>query len=296
MKIIYFTKGVRGSKCLEHILENGFQIGAVIGVIPEIEIQKLSEQFDFPVIFLDKINSPESVARLKVLEGDLFVLCGYNKIIKNQVIGIPPLGTINLHGGKLPEYRGAAPINWQIINGEKTGGCAIIFVDEGIDTGAIITQEMYPISDQDTHASILAKTLNIFPRLLVDVLRQVEEGTVNAVPQDPKAGGYFGRRYPSDSQIDWENMTDLQVHNLVRGMHGPYPSAYSFRERQKIEIEKTELLIDSVSGSPGTVAQIRGTGAIITACNRGLLVKDLRVNGEKFDPAAILNAGDKLIY
>ena len=294
MNIIYFTKGIRGSICLEHVLENGFQIGAVIAVVPENEIQILSERFKFPVVFLEKINSPESVAQLKQLGGDLFVLCGYNKIIKNQVIDIPSLGTINLHGGKLPEYRGAAPINWQIINGEKTGGCSIIYVDEGIDTGDIIAQEIYPISSEDTHASILEKTLQIFPRLLIDVLRQVEDGTVNAIPQDPRTGGYFGRRYPHDSLIHWESMTDLEVHNLVRGMHGPYPSAYSFKDGEKIEFEKTAVLVDTVSGSPGIVVQIRGREVIVMARNRGLLIKEILVNGERYDPAAILKVGDDL--
>ena len=146
---------------------------------------------------------------------------------------LPPLGTINLHGGKLPEYRGAAPINWQIINGETSGGCSIIYVDEGIDTGDIIAQEIYPIEAHDTHASILEKTLEIFPRLLIQVLEQIENGTVKAQKQDPHAGSYYIRRYPSDSEINWDRLTDIQVHNLVRGMFGPYPGGIFFSGRHQ---------------------------------------------------------------
>ena len=294
MKIIYFTKGIRGSRCLERILTKGFSVGVVIGVVPEDDIELLSERFDFPVIILDNINSPESVARLKEFNSDLFILCGYNKIIKKQVIEIPTLGTINLHGGKLPEYRGAAPLNWQIINGETSGGCSIIFVDEGIDTGDIIAQEIYPIADEDTHASVLEKTLQIFPRLLVDVLDQIKSGTVKAIPQDPQAGGYFGRRYPRDSRIDWETMTDVQVHNLVRGMHGPYPSAFCFRDGKKIEFEKTDLLDETISGAPGFVTQKRGRAVIIQSSDRGLLINEIIVNGERYYPAEYFEIGDDL--
>lgn len=294
MKIIFFTKGIRGSRCLSHILENGYLVSSVIGVIPEKEIALLSDKYDFPVIILDKINSPDSVTRLKELNADLFILCGYNKIIKKQVIEIPPLGTINLHGGKLPEYRGAAPLNWQIINGETSGGCSIIFVDEGIDTGDIIAQEIYPIADDDTHASILERTLQIFPSMLINVLEKIENGTVEASPQDPLIGEYFGRRYPRDSRIGWDTMTDVQVHNLVRGMHGPYPSAFCYRDGIKIEFEKTVLLDETISGAPGIVTQKRRRDVIIMANNRGLLIKKIVIDGERFYPAGIFEVGDDL--
>lgn len=201
MNIIFFTKGQRGITCLAHILEGGYSVDAVIGVTQEDEIDRLADRYSIPVLLLDKINSPESLAQLKEFGADLFVLCGYNKIIKKQVIDIPSLGTINLHGGKLPEYRGAAPINWQIINGETTGGCSIIYVDEGIDTGDIISQEIYPIEAEDTHASILEKTLEIFPRLLLQVLEKIEKGTVQAQKQDPQAGSYYSRRYPLPREV-----------------------------------------------------------------------------------------------
>ncbi len=294
MKIVYFTKGQRGSTCLAYILEKGYSVGAVIGVDQEDEVDQLAEQYGFPILLLDKINSLESVAQLKELDSDLFVLCGYNKILKKSVIEIPPLGTINLHGGKLPEYRGAAPINWQIINGEIIGGCSIIYVDEGIDTGDIIAQEIYPLEAEDTHASVLDKTLEIFPRLLVQVLEQVESGTVQTIKQDPLAGKYFRRRYPRDSRIDWSGMTDVQVHNLVRGMHGPYPAAFTYRDDIKVEIDRTELLEETITGIPGRIPQKRAHQAVVLAKNRGLVILEITVDGEKTDPSTFFKIGDDL--
>ncbi|MCJ7717691.1 MAG: hypothetical protein MUO54_14390, partial [Anaerolineales bacterium] len=236
-----------------------------------------------------------TVSELEAYTPDLFILCGYNKILKSLIIDIPPLGTINLHGGKLPEYRGAAPINWQIINGETTGGCSIIYVDEGIDTGDIITQEIYPITAEDTHASVLEKTLNIFPPLLEKVLQQIESESVKAVKQDPLEGRYYTRRYPRDSQIDWQIMDDIQVHNLVRGMHGPYPAAFTHLGNLKIEIDKTRLMEEDIMGAAGRVSTKRGKAVIVMAKNQGIVVEEVTVNGKSVDPVEVMKIGDDLI-
>ena len=296
MRIVYFSKGIRGSRCLEHILRAGYMINAVVAVVEEDGLVNLAEEYSFPILYPEKINTEEMVGELSSFEADLFVLCGYNKILKPLIIDIPPLGTINLHGGKLPEYRGAAPINWQIINGETSGGCSIIYVDEGIDTGDIIAQEIYPISPDDTHASVLEKTLAIFPPLLQRVLKQIEDGTVKALPQNPNQGGYYRRRYPRDSQIDWEKMTDVQVHNLVRGMHGPYPAAYSFLDDLKVEIDQTRLLGESFSGTPGVVELFPDLGLIVYANNRGLAIEKISLDGKSADPEANIKTGDRFIY
>jgi methionyl-tRNA formyltransferase len=294
MNIIYFSKGIRGSTCLEYIFKAGYSVGAVVAVSPETELIQLGRQYNFPILYFEKINTQETVEELRKLQPDLFVLCGYNKILKMPVISIPPLGTINLHGGKLPEYRGAAPLNWQIIHGETSGGCSIIYVDEGIDTGDIIAQEIYPITPEDTHASVLQKTLEIFPPLLVKVLEMIENGTVQTTIQDPSDGEYFGRRYPKDSQIHWEQMTDVQVHNLVRAMHGPYPSAFSNRQGEKIEFEKTELLQETITGGSGQIVELRGGDAVVLAKNRGLLIKEIKVNGKEIIPSSYFQVGDEL--
>ena len=294
MKIVYFTKGLRGSTCLERILKAKYQVSAVISVILEDAIDQLADEYGFPVLQLEKINSPESVARLSEFKADLFILCGYNKIIKEQVINIPPLGTINLHGGKLPEYRGAAPINWQIINGETTGGCCIIYVDEGIDTGDIISQEIYAIEPEDTHASVLEKTLQIFPRQLLEVLKDIEDGTVQAQAQDPNAGNYYPRRYPRDSKIDWGELTDIQVHNLVRGMHGPYPAAFTYRGDERVEIDRTRILDETFQGDPGAVMIKDRAGVVVMARNRGLVIEEITVDGQKLLPTDYFRIGDNL--
>jgi methionyl-tRNA formyltransferase len=295
MKIVYFSKGIRGTTCLAHILQVGYSIEAIVGVAPEKELETLSQQHQIPIIFPDKLNSAETVKEIADFQPDLFILSGYNKILQSLILNIPPKGTINLHGGKLPDYRGAAPINWQIINGETSGGCSIIYVDEGIDTGDILAQEIYPISPDDTHASILEKTLEIFPPLLVKVLKQIEDDKTNPTPQDPLQGNYYCRRYPRDSRIKWAQMDDIQVHNLVRGMHGPYPAAFTFRGEMKIDIDKTHLLEETIIGIPGRVPRKIGDHVIVITKNRGLLIEEISVDGKVITPSELLQIGDDLI-
>lgn len=294
MRIVYFSKGVRGVRCLSAILEADHEVITVVGVKPEEALLQLCKTHNLPLLFPEHPNTVEVADQLRGLSPDLFVLSGYNKILRPLIFEIPPLGTINLHGGKLPEYRGAAPINWQIIQGETTGGCAVIFLDEGIDTGDIIAQEIYPITAQDTHASVLEKTLEIFPELLIEVLTQIEEGSVEVVKQNPLEGCYYTRRYPRDSRIFWRKMSDIQVRNLVRGMHGPYPAAFSYRGEVKIEIDQTRLLPETITGTPGRVPMKRGSGVIILARNRGLLVEEITVDGNRRKPADFFRLGDDL--
>jgi len=294
MKIIYFSKGIRGTECLQAVLDAGYQVKAIVGVTPEIPLEEISSQENIPLIYPEKPNAMETAHQLEKFQADLFILSGYNQILRPQIFEMPPLGTINLHGGKLPEYRGAAPINWQIINGETTGGCSIIYLDEGIDTGDIILQERYPITPDDTHASVLKKTLRIFPEMLLEVLQQIEDGSVQGVKQDPGEGCYYTRRYPRDSRIHWKELTDVQVRNLVRGMHGPYPAAFTYRENVKVEIDRASLLEETITGIPGRVPIKRGAAVIVLAKNRGLLVEEITIEGAKLTPAEYFQIGDDL--
>ena len=141
---------------------------------------------------------------------------------------------------------------------------------------------------------MLEKTLNIFPALLETVLQQIESGSVKATKQDLLAGQYYSRRYPRDSRIDWKTMDDVQVNNLVRGMHGPYPAAFTCLGDTKIEIHKTKLLDESISGTPGRVPQKRGKDVIVLAKNRGLLIEKISVDENQIDPADLIKIGDDL--
>ncbi len=294
MEIICFLKGSRGEVCLTEMLRSGHDVVAVVTSGVDEKLQAICSEHNLPLHNADKPNTPQFAETLKSINADLFILIGFNKILKPIIFEIPPLGTINLHGGRLPQYRGAAPINWQIINGERVGGCCILFVDKGIDTAPIIQQELYEISEEDTHQSVLEKTLQIFPRLLLSVLGDFERSSAQATPQDLNEGSYFARRHPEDSKINWNAMDDLQVHNLVRGMQGPYPHAFTYRAGEKVEIEYTSLLDQEITGISGRVVAKRNNGVIVVCQNRGLLVTEARVNDKLVKPNDVFKLGDML--
>src|SRR5207248_2604659 len=126
----------------------------------------------------------------------------------------------------------------------------------------------------------LERTLAIFPRLLREALSDIERGTAVAQEQKRDEGCYYSRRYPDDSRVNWLALTDREVHNLVRGMQGPYPHAFTFRGGDKIEIERTTILLDTVRGLPGRVALKRDEGVVVVCSNRGILVEEVRCAGQ----------------
>ncbi len=283
MKLLYFGKGIRGIKCLEALVENGRR-DEIIGVVTSPgmmdEMAQKAKEMGFQILQPEKVNGEKCIKEINSLNPDIFILAGYSSILKKKILSIPLMGAINLHGGKLPEYRGVAPINWQIINGEAMGGCAILFVDEGIDTGDIIAQEHYDITMEDTAATVLEKTLELFPSMLVNALDKIEKGTVKRLTQDLIKGCYYTRRYPCDGKIVWKEMTAVQVYNLVRALVKPYPGAFFLHQGKKIIVNRASLLQEDIRGISGRVSLFRGEGVIVIARDRGILIEEISLEGE----------------
>lgn len=264
MNIVVFGKGERAARCLAVMAGGGYCPVGVLAEGGDAELAAAANELGVPLL-----PAAESVFEVKP---DLLVLIGYTKILKEPMISLPQLGTINLHGGKLPDYRGASVINWQIINGEREGGVAVLYVDEGIDTGDIIAEERFPIAPEDTIKEVVEKTLEIFPRLLLGALRDVERGTV-ARKKQPRAGTYYHKRRPEDGKISWLGMSAESVHNLVRALARPYPGAFTSLGGEKVFIWATRLLsTETFRGIPGRIVGRRDGGVVVIANDRGLLV------------------------
>ncbi len=293
MKIIYFGNGTRGIRCLEELLNMDCKIQAVIGHHDNCDLILFAGNMALPVLCPEKVNDPLFLDQLSKYQPDLFVLAGYNKILKKEIISIPRFGSINLHGGKLPDYRGVAPINWQIIRGEKEGGCCIISLDEGIDTGDILIQEFYEIGINDTAQTIVNKQLDLFPSMLRKVVQKIETGQIKGIKQNPLEGAYFTRRYPGDGLISWKTMSAGQSHNMIRALTGPYPPAFCYYNGKKYYILGSKLLEEKIMGVPGRIALRRKEGTVVIAKDHGILLTHISTETGNC-PLSTFKLGDNL--
>ena len=191
----------------------------------------------------EKVRKNEDfIAKIKNLNPDVICVVAYGKILPKEILDIPRLGCINVHGSLLPKYRGAAPIQWAVLNGDKTTGITTMYMGEGMDTGDMILKQEVEIGENETTGELWNRLSKIGSELLVKTLEQVENGTA---PRE-KQGSDFSMAPMLNkeiSKIDWENKTAVEIKNLVRGLN-PIMGAYSFLEGKKIKFWKVEALTD----------------------------------------------------
>jgi methionyl-tRNA formyltransferase len=231
------------------------------------------------LVAVNDVNETSFVEWLAGKSPDLFVVAGFPTIFKPRLIGLPAVGTLNLHGGKLPKYRGGSPLNWQIISGEAFAGLSVILMDDGIDTGRIVASAEIEIGRTSTIADIHDKADRIFPELTIEAVEKLEAGFAG-IDQDEEAACYWHQRADADGGIDWQGKTAHQVYNFVRGITRPYPGAFSYCEGKEIRIygaEKTKL---KISGRPGRVLYLQNQGPFVICQDRAVILTDIEFPAE----------------
>ncbi len=226
---------------------------------------------------------------------DLIVLANYSAILKKEQYENVKYGAINCHGGWLPKYRGSSVLNWQIINGEKVGGVTILQVDEGIDTGYKILEATFPITLEDTIATVREKSNRLFEKLIVEAVDLVGSGKIDSgeVVLNPQFrfcrsnAIYWHHRKPEDSYVKWNDMKAKQVYDLVRASENPYQVyCYKFSEALMspttvVYIPKAKLLQDTFCGVAGRVVRKIDDGVVVIAKDRGVWIRaDLKVGDQ----------------
>lgn len=184
-------------------------------------------------------NNTEFIEMIKNLNPDLIVVVAYGKILPKDILDIPKFGCINVHASLLPKYRGAAPIQWAVLNGDKITGVTTMYMDIGMDTGDMILKEEVEIGEEETTGELWDKLSKIGGKLLVKTIKEIENGTVKR----EKQGDNFTMAPMLNkemSKIDWENMTAKEIHNLVRGLN-PIMGTYSYLNDKKIKIWKVKV-------------------------------------------------------
>lgn len=216
-------------------------------------------------------GNTEFIEQIKALKPDVICVVAYGKILPKEILEIPLKGCINVHGSLLPKYRGAAPIQWAVINGDKKTGVTTMYMDTGMDTGDMILKEELEIGEDETTGQVWEKLAKIGGKLLVETLQKIESGIEPRIKQ----GDNFSiapMLKKEDAKIDWENMTAIQIKNLVRGLN-PIMGAYTYLENKKIKIWKVEAILDKTIENQQGIVQIK-PGQVITSDSReGLYIK-----------------------
>jgi methionyl-tRNA formyltransferase len=237
----------------------------------------LAEKNGIPVLQPTKIKTEEFFNELKRFNPDLICVAAYGKILPKNLLELPPYGCINVHASLLPKYRGAAPINWAIIRGEKVTGITTMKMDEGMDTGDMLLKEEVSIDDEDTGETLSEKLSEIGARLLIRTLNLLKEGKLNFIPQDHTQATYAPMLKKEDGNIDWKKSAE-EIRNHIRGAL-PWPGAYTNLEGKLLKIYKARLA--EGEGKPGEVIKSQ-PGFLRVATGKGALdILEIQIEGGK---------------
>lgn len=199
-------------------------------------VKEFATEKNIPVFQPDKIREIEE--DLLKLKPDLFCVVAYGKILPQDILDIPRLGSINVHGSLLPQYRGAAPIQWAVINGDKTTGITTMYMDAGMDTGDMILKQEIEIGEDETTGELWSRLSTIGASLLVETVKQIEDGKAPRTPQTGTAT-MAPMLKKEMAKIDWQNKKMIEIKNLVRGLN-PIMGAYSMLQNKKLKIWKVD--------------------------------------------------------
>ena len=270
LRIVYMGTPEFAVESLRRLVEGGYNVVGVITMpdkpvgrhqdtLQASAVKQYAVAHGLPVLQPEKLKDPTFLEQLRTLRADLQIVVGFRMFLE-VVWAMPPLGTFNLHASLLPQYRGAAPINWAVINGETETGVTTFFLRHEIDTGAIIRQVRVPIADTDNVGIVHDKLMEVGGQLVVDTVDRILAGDVHPVPQEemPDCGALKAapKIFKETCRMDWQGKTLKQLHDFVRGL-SPYPAAWT--EMQDASGKVYSLKIFASEKEAGTPKEPTGT-------------------------------------
>lgn len=252
-------------------------------------VKRTAAEAGIRVIQPDKIKEAAFADEISLISPELIVVVAYGQILPGSVLSIPKHGCINLHASLLPDYRGAAPIAWAIIRGEKITGITTMLMNEGLDTGEMLLQQKLEIMDTDTAETLGRKLSDSGAKLLLETIKRLRDGSVTPVPQSG-ASSYAPLLKKEDGLIDWSRDA-VEIRNFVRGMQ-PWPGAYCHINNELVKIITTKAL--DGEGTPGIITKV-SNNEFVTGAGKGLLsIVELKPSGKKVMSAQAFIQGRRL--
>ena len=308
MNLVFMGNPAFAVPALEKLAASDYQIVAVVSNPPqkmgrgkkirETAIAIKAKSMGLDVIQEQDLKSGHFVSKLKELDADLFVVVAF-RILPNSLITIPKLGSINLHGSLLPAYRGAAPIQWALINGENETGLSTFFIAPKVDTGAVICQDKLPIHPNDNYGTLSERMGILGSVLLVETINLIESGSASAIKQNDNQATLAPKITKDMTIIDWSRPA-RELHNLVRGLT-PTPSATTIIKGKRIKIQETWVDNDDNGSNylPGEITAFKKSILTVQTGNGHLLIYRVQLEGKKtmdigsFMNGFALNIGDR---
>lgn len=250
--------------------------------LTESAVKKYASAKGLNILQPEKLKNPDFLEQLRSLHADLQVVVAF-RMLPEVVWNMPPMGTINLHGSLLPQYRGAAPIHWAVINGEKETGVTTFKLQHEIDTGDILLQKSFPIGEDETTGEVHDRMKEIGAALLVETVQQLAAGTIEQTKQSnittPENLKHAPKLFTENCQVDWNRPVD-ELHNFIRGL-SPFPGALTTLDGKILKIYRSRKEHNTKKDAPGTVLSDGRTFLKFAAADGYIHVLDLQLEGKK---------------
>ena len=289
MKIVFMGTPDFSVNALENIVKAGHDIIVVItqpdkpkgrgGKMQYTPVKEKALELGLDVYQPQRVKETEFIEKLKEMNPDAIVVIAFGQILPKAILDMPKYGCINVHASLLPKYRGAAPIQWSVIDGEKETGVTTMYMNEGLDTGDIIDKVVVPIDKKETGGSLFDKLAIEGGKLILKTLIELENGTAVRTPQDDSKSNYAGMINKQLGKIDF-NKSANEIERLIRGLN-PWPSAYTKMDGKTLKIWDADVDDSENDSAPGTITEV-GKDFIRVATGKGSLkILELQLEGKK---------------
>ena len=289
MKIVFMGTPEFAVPCLQKIIDEGHEVLAVVTQPDKPKgrgkklamppVKELALKYNIDVYQPVKAREDSFVEKLKEINPELIVVVAFGQILPKSILDIPKFGCVNVHASLLPKYRGAAPLNWVIINGEEKTGVTTMYMDVGLDTGDMILKSEIPLDDEITAGELRDKMMVQGAEVLKDTIDLISKGEAPREKQNDEETCYSPIMDKSLGNIDWsKSATD--IHNLIRGVN-PWPSAYTTYDKQTMKIWKTKVLDKLSEKTPGTILSVDKNGIEVSTGDKVLQISEIQMSGKK---------------
>lgn len=273
MRIVFMGTPDFAAAILKRLIDTGRNVVGVFSqpdkpvgrkqVILPTATKQLAMEHDIPVFQPEKLRDGTALKIMKELAPDLVVVAAYGKILPKELLDVPPLGNVNVHGSLLPKYRGSAPIQWSVINGDKVTGVTTMYMAEGMDTGDMILKMELPIGEDETSGELFERMAALGADAIEKTLELFDEGNVPKTAQNNEEMTMAPMLKKEMGELDFTK-TPEEIHNLVRGLN-PWPAAYTFLDGKKLKVHKA-VVVEGFSGLPGELLDEK---RCLVACKNG---------------------------